>query len=593
MVIELDQPEPLIFGTYMQLQDPTIKYFAYMRKSSDDSTEKQTASLDTQKAELDRMIEHGRLNVVEFFQEAKTAKQPGREAFNEMLDRIEKGEADGILTWKLDRIARNPIDSGRVQWLLQTGKIQLIKTYERDYRPQDHSIVASVEMSMATQYSRDLKSMAYRTIRAKLAKGQPPYPAPVGFLNDTSKPEGDRGWIPDPERFNLVREMWTLLLTGVYSPSRIQKMISEKGLRTKLTRKQGGKVLNQSHVYKIFHDAAYYGQFSFIDPDTRIRQLWQGSYEPMISKIEFDRAQNIMSEKGKPHPTKKITAYGGLIRCADPNCDSSIISDDKNQKICSNCKSKFDCDAHSIKCPKCEFLVADMTSKKLHYSYWRCSRRKNPSCTQRKYTKLSELEDQINQELENLDIDTDYLSLALEYLNTQKDQEFQTHDDGRKLLQHAINEVNTRLKRISDEYASPQNIDYGIYTPDEYKTLKANLLVERNKLESQSNNKQVKLDRTLELSEKTFNLCAYAYYHFNNDGIDAQRAILRSIGKNLTLKDQKLNIGEYEPFLIIKNTLEVIKSDYKMLGTTNNVKTLNKNKLPELVDEKLIAWLPG
>lgn len=589
LVIRLGQSEPPIFGNYMQ-QENTIKYFAYMRKSSDDSAEKQTASLETQKLELDQMIERGGLTVLESFREAKTAKQPGREVFNAMMDRIEKGEANGILAWKLDRLARNPVDAGRVQWLLQTGKIQLIKTYERDYTPKDHSIVASVEMSMATQYSRDLKTMAYRSIRAKLAKGQPPQPAPVGYLNDTSKPEGDRGWIPDPDRFGLVREMWSMLLSRTHMPSEIQRTITERGLTFRKTAKQGGGPLKMTTVYKIFHDPAYCGEFLYIDPDTQERKLWSGSYEPMVSRAEFDEAQQILGQKGRPHPIKYPTAYSGLIRCEDPACRSAIVADIKNQMICSNCKNKFDCDAYRLSCPKCGTMIVEMTNKPLHYHYLRCSRRRNPACTNRRYVKLAELEEQIDQELREMDIDAGHLKIALDYINNQTDEEYKTHDDGRKLIQQAINDCNAQLKQASDEYSSVHNLDHSIYTPEEYKQKKTEILSNRAKLEVQMSSKQGKQDRTIELSEKTFNFCAYAHHHFTHGDIQKRRAILTSIGEDVTLRDKKLHIGAYEPFIIIKNTIAEIKAQRNMLGTKNHSTVATKNSSEQELQQKWLGW---
>lgn len=38
-----------------------------------------------------------------------------------MLERIEKGEAEGILCWQINRLSRNPVDGGKLSWLLQKG----------------------------------------------------------------------------------------------------------------------------------------------------------------------------------------------------------------------------------------------------------------------------------------------------------------------------------------------------------------------------------------------------------------------------------------------------------------------------------------
>ena len=69
-----------------------IKYFIYCRKSSEDE-ERQVLSIEAQLTELREFAKQQNLFVVKEFYESKTAKEPGREVFNEMLGEIEKGFA--------------------------------------------------------------------------------------------------------------------------------------------------------------------------------------------------------------------------------------------------------------------------------------------------------------------------------------------------------------------------------------------------------------------------------------------------------------------------------------------------------------------
>ena len=73
-----------------------MKYFIYTRKSTD-SEERQILSIEAQLAELREFATKEKLEIVASLCEAKTAKEPGRIIFGEMLARIEKGEAQGIL----------------------------------------------------------------------------------------------------------------------------------------------------------------------------------------------------------------------------------------------------------------------------------------------------------------------------------------------------------------------------------------------------------------------------------------------------------------------------------------------------------------
>ena len=71
------------------------KYFLYIRKSTDED-DRQVLSLDAQETELRELAEKEKLTIVDTFRESQTAKEPGRAIFNNMLDKIEKGEMDKI-----------------------------------------------------------------------------------------------------------------------------------------------------------------------------------------------------------------------------------------------------------------------------------------------------------------------------------------------------------------------------------------------------------------------------------------------------------------------------------------------------------------
>src|SRR4051794_1179029 len=91
----------------------TTRFFIYARKSTDDLS-RQVRSIDDQIAELKALAQRDELCVVEVLTEKQSAKVPGRPVFNRMLERIEAGEASGVLAWHPDRLARNSVDAGRI-----------------------------------------------------------------------------------------------------------------------------------------------------------------------------------------------------------------------------------------------------------------------------------------------------------------------------------------------------------------------------------------------------------------------------------------------------------------------------------------------
>ena len=102
------------------------KFFLYARKSTD-VEDKQMRSIEDQIAELRAFAKQENLNVIDTFIEKQSAKIPGRPIFGEMLERVESGEADGILAWHADRLARNSVDGGQVIYLIDCGRIVALK----------------------------------------------------------------------------------------------------------------------------------------------------------------------------------------------------------------------------------------------------------------------------------------------------------------------------------------------------------------------------------------------------------------------------------------------------------------------------------
>jgi site-specific DNA recombinase len=195
-------------------------YFLYARKSSE-SEDRQVLSIEAQVSEMEAIARREGWEIVETFAEARSAKTAGRRPeFASMIERLERGEATGILCWRLNRLARNMREGGAIIDLLSSGIISEIVTSERTYRSGDSVLLMSVEMGMSTQFSIDLARDSKRGLLAKAQRGwYPAYPA-LGYMSDTTQKKGERIVMPDPERFELVRRAWDMLLSGDYNGGR-------------------------------------------------------------------------------------------------------------------------------------------------------------------------------------------------------------------------------------------------------------------------------------------------------------------------------------------------------------------------------------
>lgn len=553
------------------------KYIIYCRKSSE-SEDRQMASIEDQISEMNKIASNLNIDVVEVLTESQSAKQPGRPIFNQMLEKIHRGEANGILCWKLNRLARNPIDGGQISWMLQQNIIKKIQTYSGDYKPSDNVLMMQVEFGMANQYVKDLSMDTKRGQRQKAERGWRPAPAPIGYMNVGEV--GDKIIVPDPDRFEIVKRCFDLMVTGTYSVAKILDIANnEWGLRTFPRKKAGNKPLSRSNIYEMFRNPFYYGYFTWKDENGEY-QLYKGKHQPMITKDEYDRIQLILGKKGNPRAKTREFSFTGLSKCGE--CGSSITAETKEQCIC-DCKNKFSTISRTD-CPKCGLDISKMKNPKfLEYTYYYCTKKKGP-CSQ-KYISIKDFEDEIDKELLKINIDDNYLNLAIEYLNERDENDIKTEKTINESLQKTFNEAQARLVRLNQEYTSTANKDYGIYSPEEFRNEKTLIKKEIESIKKQIGDCEDRVDKTLELSEKTFNFCAYARYNFDKGDLQVKRNILSALGPNITLKDKKLKIDLLYPYLAIEKYMSEQKlinvpSEHKNILTTKGKEAVSTTSCP-------------
>ena len=145
------------------------------------------------------------LTVIEPLSEAKSAKAPGRPVFDAMMQRVDRGEIRGILCWKLDRLARNPVDGGRIIWAIKQHGLVVRTPHQTFSQAEDNLILMYIEFGMAQKYVDDLSRNTTRGLTAKADNGWFPGVAPTGYLNSKIEERGQKTILRDPERFEAVR----------------------------------------------------------------------------------------------------------------------------------------------------------------------------------------------------------------------------------------------------------------------------------------------------------------------------------------------------------------------------------------------------
>jgi DNA invertase Pin-like site-specific DNA recombinase len=520
------------------------KYFVYCRKSSE-AEDRQVLSIDSQTKELRELAAKLKIEIINpLYKESRSAKSPGRPEFTKMMERLIKGEAKGIICWKLDRLARNPIDGGSVIWAIKQNGIEIVTPAQTFNQQNENSILMYIEFGMAQKFVDDLSKNVKRGLKTKAEKGWLPSGAKAGYKNDKTADKGNKKLYPDPKRFALIRKAWDLMLTGTHSPMKVLRILNNKwSYRTPKHKKIGGKPMSRSQIYKTFTDPFYYGEFEY-------QGIWyEGKHKKMITREEYDRVQLILGKKGHPRPKRHDFTFTGLLRCGE--CDASITAEEKHQIICSSCKHKFS-SVNKTTCPHCQTLILDMEKPtRLHYVYYHCTKRKKKTCTQ-KSIRLEDFEAQFDNLLERVQISETFKSWAIKHLNELSDIEIEDRNAIIKSQQSAYDDCVKRIDNLVKLKISPQNTDGELLSDKEFKEQKDALMKEKNGLMSKLKGTDGRINRWIELTEQTFEFACYARHWFAAGDKETKKQILLGIGSNLELKDGIVQVELQKPLQFIE-----------------------------------------
>lgn len=405
--------------------DKDLKFVIYARKSTE-GEDRQMASLPDQLRIARGIAKQNGYKVVETFEEAASAsKVNNRPQFNEMIRMIKTGKVNGIICWQTNRLARNALENGVVQQLLIDGKIQLIHTNDRIYRPEDNALVFSVEASMAAQYSRDLSINVTRGVHSKNRRGGCTGVAPVGYLNSRDK-NNLPTVIPDPKRFSVIKRIFELYLTGNYSvPELLEVLNHDYHFRTHQRKQRGGRPLTIGGLHSVLSNPFYMGKVrDFENPN----QFNQGDWEPMITEEQFWRVQRIKSKYANDHNLRPKTlvdskryALKGVLHCA--SCDCTVIGELHNRPL------------------------ADGTTSR--HMYYRCTRKStNRKCSIKGGISEEEAFKQIDALLDKYTLNPLLYEWAMEILEKIRDRELLQRYDVAKTQNASLDDYEKQLHEL-------------------------------------------------------------------------------------------------------------------------------------------------
>ncbi|MBI3290447.1 recombinase family protein [Candidatus Microgenomates bacterium] len=535
------------------IANTALRFLGYTRKSSEDNKERQAASLPEQLYVLEGIKAKHNLTLVEILQESKSAHKPGREIFNNMLARIESGEANAILTWHPNRLCRNALDAGQLLYLMDENKLVEIRTPSRTYRntPED-KFMLTLEFGISKKDSDDKSIVVERGLEKKARDGWRPGVAPQGYLNDRLTESGFRKILTDPERLPFIKKIFELFHggTSVVEIHRIAK--DEWKFRSRQKKRSGGKPLSLSMIYKILTNPFYCGKFEYPEGSGK---WYEGQHEKAISEEIFDEIQVKLGRRSQYKLQHQNFAYSALMRCG--NCDSGIVAEQKWQCICKNCKLKFSLTKNNKeKCTGCGTLIKNMANPTiLHYIYYRCGRKKNPNCRERAI-RVDGLEEQIDSELSQIEISPLFVDWAVRQIIKDNQQERNFREDTITNIKQAHDDCRKKLDNLLQLKISPSNMDGSLLSDEQYKFQKEDLETELKNLSKQLSGMDDRMIQANDQTEKAFTFAARARARFATGDNKIKRDIFMGFGLHLTLQDKTVRFDAPKYINTIKEMME-------------------------------------
>ena len=299
---------------------PEVKYVLYSRKSTE-SDERQAMSIESQINEMKTVAERDGIEITDIIQESKSAKATGqRPQFNQLLQRIKNGEANGILTWAPDRLSRNAGDLGTIIDLMDEGKLIQIRTHGQTFTNNpNEKFLLMILCSQAKLENDNRGKNVKRGLKAKCMRGKKPGLPPIGYKLYRDPEDYSKGSkiVIDPERAPFVKKMFDYVTESNLSGRITNEYLYDEGFRTRK-----GKRLTLSMTYRMFKDTFYYGEFEY---PSGSGNWYKGDHTPIITKEQWEKARTMLKTFEKSKWGSKIFYYSRLFKCG--SCGSGICGD--------------------------------------------------------------------------------------------------------------------------------------------------------------------------------------------------------------------------------------------------------------------------
>lgn len=318
-----------------------FKVAIYIRLSREDGDKEESSSVTNQRDIITRFIKENDNFVImnEYVDDGWTGTNFNRPAFQKMLQDIEKGIIDTVITKDLSRLGRDYIDTGHfVQRYFPEKKVRYIAILDNIDTLEDAGMndIAPFKSVINDMYVKDISKKIRSALEERKKSGNfLGVTAPYGYMKNS---ENKYQLIINEEEAKVVRYVFDLYLQG-NGLTKIAQILTDEGIPVPGASRNIGKTRQtklydcwkQTTISRILRNQVYIGnlvQFKRkkLNYKSKIRvtvpederYVCVGTHEAIISKKQFEQVQEIINGNTSfKTGTKHDYLFKGLLYCAD------------------------------------------------------------------------------------------------------------------------------------------------------------------------------------------------------------------------------------------------------------------------------------
>ena len=330
-----------------------MKYIcgAYDRLSDSDSKIDESSSIQSQKIIINSFAKFNNLIIYKHYvDDGYSGGNFDRPAFQEMINDIESGKINCVITKDLSRLGREMYKTGKYIEEYFLEKCVRYIAINDSYDSNIGDSMLGIRLSVNDLYLRDVSKKVKTSLRAKQNRGDYIGSFPLyGYKKD---PSDKHKLIIDEEVRHIVELIYDLALEGK-SSNKIAEYLTYKKIPIPIVHKQEprAKDINENNGFGIWkrqtvkgiltnemyignmvqntHNKISYNSKKLRKTTKDELIIVEGTHEGIVSKEIFDKVQTILNEKKVKWVTNRQLDYlfGGLLYCHE--CGRNIrISED-------------------------------------------------------------------------------------------------------------------------------------------------------------------------------------------------------------------------------------------------------------------------